>query len=123
MLALGFAVPTVATYFALKRLQGLFVHANLDVRLGVVERLVATPFFHHWHHSNEPEAWNRNYGVLLPLWDIAFGTCYLPRDRRPERYGIDTPMPSGVVAQLTHPFRRPLPLGSLLLESRARPVV
>src|SRR5215216_5561744 len=43
VLMLGFAVPTVATWFALKRIQGLLVHANVDVRLGVLERIVATP--------------------------------------------------------------------------------
>ena len=68
------------------------------------------PEFHHWHHSNERPAWNKNYGVFLPLWDIVFGTCYLPTDRRPESYGIDQPMPSGVVAQVLQPFRRNLPV-------------
>lgn len=34
ILAMGFAVPTIVTHFAIKRFQGLLVHANVDIRLG-----------------------------------------------------------------------------------------
>jgi sterol desaturase/sphingolipid hydroxylase (fatty acid hydroxylase superfamily) len=88
VLALGFTVPTVATYFAFKRLQGLVVHANVNVRLGPLERITATPFFHHWHHSAEPGTWNKNYAGSIPAVDWIFGTLYLP-DRWPQRYGCD----------------------------------
>jgi hypothetical protein len=86
VLALGFAVPTVSTYFAVKRVQGLLVHANVNVRLGPLQRVVATPFFHHWHHSSEPGTWNTNYAGLLPAVDWLFGTLQLP-DRWPAEYG------------------------------------
>lgn len=30
---------------------GFFIHANVRWRLGPLERLIATPAFHHWHHA------------------------------------------------------------------------
>ena len=44
VLVLGLGVPTVVTWFALKRLQGLIVHANVDVRLRALERALIPDF-------------------------------------------------------------------------------
>lgn len=40
------------------------------------------------------------------MLDRLFGTYHLPKDRRPEVYGIDEPVPSGWVGQMLGPFRR-----------------
>ena len=105
VLALGFGVPTVAAHFALKRLQGLVVHANVDIRLGPLDRLVVTPMYHHWHHSAEPGTWNKNYAGSVPAVDWLFGTMYLP-GRWPESYGCDGGVPDvGYVARLLSPWR------------------
>ena len=107
VLVLGLGVPTVVTWFALKRLQGLIVHANVDVRLGALERVIATPFFHHWHHSDEPGTWNTNYAGSIPAVDWLFGTLYLP-DRWPAAYGCDGDVPDkGYVARCLSPWRNP----------------
>jgi sterol desaturase/sphingolipid hydroxylase (fatty acid hydroxylase superfamily) len=103
VLLLGFSVPTVATCFALKRIQGLFVHANVDIRLGPLERVVATPFFHHWHHSAEPGTWNTNYAGSVPAVDWLFGTLHLPH-RWPQTYGCDVAVPDGYVSRLVSPW-------------------
>ena len=110
-------VPLLIVF--LGTLWGFFLHANLRWRFGPLEHLIATPAFHHWHHTNDgPEVINKNYASMLPLLDRVFGTLYLPRDRRPERFGIDEPMPDGLVGPLLHPLRpataeeaapRPLP--------------
>jgi sterol desaturase/sphingolipid hydroxylase (fatty acid hydroxylase superfamily) len=84
---------------------GFFVHANLRWRFGPLETLVATPAFHHWHHTNDGPAYiNKNYAPLLPWIDRLFGTFYLPKHRRPERYGIDEPLAGSLVGQLLQPF-------------------
>ncbi len=86
-------------------LWGFFIHANLRWRFGPLEFLVATPAFHHWHHTNDGPAYiNKNYAPLLPWVDRVFGTLYLPRDRRPERYGIEDSLAAGLVGQLVDPF-------------------
>jgi sterol desaturase/sphingolipid hydroxylase (fatty acid hydroxylase superfamily) len=84
---------------------GLFLHANVRWRWRPLHRVVITPEFHHWHHANEPDALNSNYAVFLPLWDMAFGTYFMPKDRRPQVYGVSEPLPRSFVAQLRHPLR------------------
>jgi sterol desaturase/sphingolipid hydroxylase (fatty acid hydroxylase superfamily) len=109
MLLLGFAVPTVATVFVLKRLRGLVVHANVNLRCRPLERLYVTPFFHHWHHSNQPGTWNTNYAVSFPVVDWMFGTLHLP-DRWPSAYGCDGHVPHRqYLAQLLSPWRHATP--------------
>jgi sterol desaturase/sphingolipid hydroxylase (fatty acid hydroxylase superfamily) len=84
---------------------GFFIHANLRWRFGVLESLVATPAFHHWHHTNDGPAYiNKNYASMLPWMDRLFGTLYLPKDKRPERYGIDDQLPAGMIGQLLQPM-------------------
>jgi sterol desaturase/sphingolipid hydroxylase (fatty acid hydroxylase superfamily) len=33
---------------------------------------------HRWHHTGEAEARDKNFAGQLPLWDILFGTYYMP---------------------------------------------
>jgi sterol desaturase/sphingolipid hydroxylase (fatty acid hydroxylase superfamily) len=100
-------VPLKATgvLAVLQLLIGLFLHANVRWRLRPLQRVVATPEFHHWHHANEPDALNHNYASFLPIWDLMFGTWFMPAGRRPERYGMDEPIPDGLVAQLRQPWQ------------------
>lgn len=83
---------------------GFFIHANLRWRFGPLEWLVATPAFHHWHHSKF-EHINRNYASTLPVLDRVFGTHYLPRSW-PEAVGIEAPMPLSLSGQLLAPLQR-----------------
>ena len=74
------------------------------MRLGELERVVATPFFHHRHHSAEPGTWNTNYAGSIPAVDWMFGTLYLP-DRWPFTYGRDGPVANvGYVARVLSPW-------------------
>ena len=71
--------------------------------------LLVTPAFHHWHHADEPDAVNTNYGAIFTVWDRAFGSWHLP-NRMPTSYGITAtstaPMPESWIGQLAHPFHR-----------------
>jgi sterol desaturase/sphingolipid hydroxylase (fatty acid hydroxylase superfamily) len=85
---------------------GFFIHSNVRWRFGPLEWLISTPAFHHWHHTNDGAAYiNKNYSPMWPFVDRLFGTLYLPKDRQPERYGIDQPMPPTLAGQLVEPFR------------------
>jgi sterol desaturase/sphingolipid hydroxylase (fatty acid hydroxylase superfamily) len=66
---------------------GFLIHADIRWRCRPVEWLIATPVFHHWHHSRI-EHINRNYASMLPLLDRVFGTLHLPNEW-PSAYGID----------------------------------
>jgi sterol desaturase/sphingolipid hydroxylase (fatty acid hydroxylase superfamily) len=83
------ADPTPLLLAVLIGLWGYFIHANIRWRFGWLEYLIATPAFHHWHHTNDgPDKINKNYSASLPWVDRAFGTFYLPQDRHPEKYGV-----------------------------------
>ncbi|MBS0659521.1 MAG: sterol desaturase family protein [Verrucomicrobia bacterium] len=102
---LGFSKATFGAFLVLMSLYAIFLHANVRVRFPWLEKFIALPAFHHWHHARgEQEALNKNYAGLFPWIDRLFGTHHLPA-RWPEQYGIDEPMPRGYAAQLWHPFR------------------
>ncbi len=84
---------------------GFFIHANLRWRLGWLGWLVATPAFHHWHHTNDAYR-DRNYAAMLPVLDRIFGTSHVPRHQWPARYGTDSPMAAGFAGQMMAPVRR-----------------
>ena len=93
----------VAVFFTL---YAIFLHANVNWDFGPFRYVIASPNFHRWHHSREPEAMDKNFAGLLPVWDILFGTFYMPRDRAPQNFGIHGPMSSTLWGQLIHPFKK-----------------
>jgi len=65
-----------------------FSHANVRVRFGAVgERLLVSPSFHRRHHGigygHEGPAHGCNFAVLLPVWDLIFGTADFARGFEP----------------------------------------
>jgi len=103
---LGFSKATFGSYIGLATLHAVFIHANVRFKFGPLRWLIGTPEFHHWHHSAEPEAHNKNFAGELPLLDLLLGTFYLPSGRMPERYGTSEPVPAGYFGQMLYPFRR-----------------
>ncbi|MTV36203.1 sterol desaturase family protein [Duganella radicis] len=83
----GAATP--ALVIVIGTVWGFFIHSNLRVRLGPLEWLIATPGFHHWHHTSA-EPFNRNFAPTLPLVDKLFGTLHLPPNW-PAGYGLNQP--------------------------------
>ena len=104
---LGFPVKIVAIYVPFLTLYAIMLHANVDWTYGPLRRVIASPVFHRWHHTRETEALDKNFAGLFPLWDILFGTYYMPKDKFPREFGIPDPMPEGLLGQLAYPFRRP----------------
>jgi sterol desaturase/sphingolipid hydroxylase (fatty acid hydroxylase superfamily) len=96
----GSLVPVVVALIG--AVWGFFIHANLRWRFGPFEQLIATPAFHHWHHTRVDHI-DHNYSPTLPWMDRIFGTFYLPKTW-PEEYGTDTPVPASLPAQLLHPI-------------------
>ena len=106
LLALGFKVTAVASVLPLLTLFAIMLHANLDWDFGLFRFLIASPRFHRWHHTDEQQARDKNFAGLFPIYDLIFGTFYLPRNRLPERFGTSTPVPHGLLGQLAFPFRK-----------------
>lgn len=87
-----------------------FVHANLNWTLGPLKYVIATPVFHRWHHTGVDEGGNKNFAGTFPVWDMLFGTFYMPADRMPAHYGADDPaIPTSFTGQLAYPFRASRP--------------
>ncbi len=81
---------------------GFFIHSNVRWRLGPLEWLVASPAFHHWHHTRS-EHIDRNFAALIPAIDRVFGTLHMPREW-PAEYGTREPHPTTLSAQLLDPL-------------------
>jgi sterol desaturase/sphingolipid hydroxylase (fatty acid hydroxylase superfamily) len=50
---LGFSPIAIAIYIAIYNWLSFIVHANAKVTIGPLRRIVSSPEFHRWHHSNE----------------------------------------------------------------------
>jgi RNA polymerase sigma factor (sigma-70 family) len=106
LLLLGVRSEMLGALTVISGFWGILLHANIRWRLRWMDGWWGTPDYHHWHHSNHPEARNKNYAAFLPFIDRLCGTYWQPRDRRPQIYGIDEPMPDGWLRQMVHPLRR-----------------
>jgi sterol desaturase/sphingolipid hydroxylase (fatty acid hydroxylase superfamily) len=105
VLGAGIDYRVVAGLGAVQFIVGLWSHLNVRWRFRALRAIVLTPDFHHWHHSNHPEAHRTNYSIFLPIWDIVFGSFHMPSDRSPTIYGVDDPVPTTFFGQLIYPFR------------------
>jgi sterol desaturase/sphingolipid hydroxylase (fatty acid hydroxylase superfamily) len=106
LLVLGFDSRAVLAYLVLVSFHAVFIHANFAPRARWLERWIAMPRFHHWHHAIEPEARDRNFAVHLPMIDRWFGTQHLPEGAWPQGYGIaGVTAPEGYFRQLAWPLR------------------
>jgi len=86
---------------------GLWIHANVDARTGLLQWVINGPEAHRWHHATDPDAFNLNFATKLALWDRLFGTAFLPPGRKPAGYGLtDVAFPRGYVRQQLFAFRR-----------------
>ena len=111
LVALGFNLTPVALYAPFTVFYAIMVHANVSWDLGPFRHVFASPAFHRWHHTKADEGQDKNFAGGLPLWDILFGTFYMPR-RAPAVFGIDDPMPAGFIGQMLQPFRWGRPAAS-----------
>lgn len=120
LILLGFPLETIAGFVVFRGIWGLFIHANLVLRLGPLKYVLGSSRLHHWHHSLEND--HCNFANLMPLMDLAFGTYFDP-GRDPEAYGIPEAVDHGYVQQLVQPMT---PRGltarpSLVTEDQAHP--
>jgi sterol desaturase/sphingolipid hydroxylase (fatty acid hydroxylase superfamily) len=102
---LGFSKDVVDTYILIVGFQAVFNHANVSVRLGPLSYVIVTPNFHHWHHSQDKEALDRNYSAHFAFIDHLFGTAVQADRMWPQRYGVlGDYVPNGFLKQMAFPF-------------------
>jgi sterol desaturase/sphingolipid hydroxylase (fatty acid hydroxylase superfamily) len=102
---LGFSKEVIDAYIIIVGFQAVFNHANVSVRLGPLRYVIVTPNFHHWHHSQDDEAIDKNYAAHFAFLDHLFGTAVQSTKAWPERYGVQGDyVPNGFFKQLRFPF-------------------
>jgi len=108
LVALGAGPEIFALWNLFSAVHGIFQHGNLKLRLGPLNWIFSMAELHRWHHSRLLEESNTNYGQNLALWDVVFGTRYLPSDREPPAdIGLTGPVafPMTFWAQVMAPLR------------------
>lgn len=107
LMLLGFPLMALAAYVPFLSLYAIMLHANVNWDFGPLRRVVASPRFHRWHHTSEEAGRDRNFAGLLPVWDVIFGTYYMPAGETPERFGVaEGDVPQSFLGQMMYPFRR-----------------
>jgi sterol desaturase/sphingolipid hydroxylase (fatty acid hydroxylase superfamily) len=112
LICLGLSEPSIFVVAIFSTMQGYFVHANIDVRLGWLNYVVATPEQHRLHHSRDlGEA--GNYGSDIPLWDLLFRSFTWAPGRQPAQIGVVNPEkfpdPNEIVANFLLPWQKKQP--------------
>jgi len=111
LFVLGFSEGVMNAYIIIVGFQAVFNHANVHLPWGPLKYIIVTPDFHHWHHSQDDEAIDRNYAAHYAFLDYAFGTAVKVPEGKPfpARYGVvGDYMPDGFVNQQMFPFRASL---------------
>lgn len=108
ILLLGFDPVVFVAIGPILLLHTLYLHAAFRLPLGPLRFVIATPDFHRWHHATLREAQGANFGGVLAIWDVLFGTFRMPRDRAPEAFGLEArdAIPETLAGHLLEPILR-----------------
>ncbi|MEX2132075.1 MAG: sterol desaturase family protein [Pseudohongiellaceae bacterium] len=102
---LGAGDEVLAMYFVFYSINGFFQHCNINVEMGWLNYLISGPQLHRWHHSKKIKESNNNYGNNLIIWDLLFGTWFLPEDQNVGDLGLlNREYPMEFNRQLNTPF-------------------
>jgi len=104
---LGFDKSVVDMYIVIVGFQAVFNHANVHLPWGPLKYLIVTPDFHHWHHSSEKVAIDKNYAAHFSFIDYLFGTAVKTDQKFPATYGVvGSRIPEGYLKQQAYPFSK-----------------
>ena len=103
-LMLGFSQSIIFAYLIFVTLHATWTHCNFGPNAKWLEKFLVMPRYHHWHHTSQKEAIDKNFAIHFPWIDKLFGTYYYP-DHWPERYGLDgEEIAPNFVGQTIDPF-------------------
>ena len=104
---LGFSQQIIDLYIIIVVLQAVFNHANVRLNFGWLQYVIVTPQFHHWHHSSDKAAIDKNYAAHFSFIDYLLGTAVRGQKEWPEEYGVvGDYMPEGMLKQQLYPFKK-----------------
>ncbi|WP_118950357.1 sterol desaturase family protein [Taibaiella helva] len=91
IILLGASPEVIPIKALIDSMYGMFIHGNIQVRMGKLKYIFNSPELHLWHHANYREVFHANFATKLSLWDYLFGTVYFPGTKpgdRPENWGL-----------------------------------
>jgi lathosterol oxidase len=101
---LGFSQTIIFAYLIFVTLHATWTHCNFAPDVKWLEKFLVMPRYHHWHHTSQKEAIDKNFAIHFPWIDKLLGTYYYP-DTWPEQYGLaGEELPKGFVRQTIEPF-------------------
>ena len=74
-LLLGATLEIFAAFAFVHMLLGQVQHARVNWTYGLLGKVLVSPAFHRFHHSQHREDFDHNFGARLVIWDQLFGTC------------------------------------------------
>lgn len=102
---LGVSEEVLSFYFVLHASKAFLQHSNLDIRLGLLNRLISGPELHRLHHSLDPDQHCSNFGNKLSVWDQIWGTYLDPSRHTVTTLGVvEGRGQAPFVRQLMQPF-------------------
>lgn len=64
-------------------------HTHLKISFGpVVNNIILCPHYHQLHHSTNPKHFDKNFGLMLSIWDRMFGTLHVPKPNESFSFGL-----------------------------------
>ena len=64
-------------------------HTHLKISFGpLVNQLILCPHYHQLHHSTNPKHFDKNFGLMLSIWDRMFGTLHVPEPNESFSFGL-----------------------------------
>lgn len=86
---MGIDILQFAVMIGATNIWGIFNHTKLIKNMGFLEYILATPSNHSVHHASNVKYLDKNYGQVLIIWDIMFGT-FKREDEEVPIYGLTT---------------------------------
>lgn len=105
----GAAPEVIPIKALLDAMFGMFIHANIKVKLGRLKYFLNSPELHLWHHANYIEVFHANFSTKFAMWDYLFGTVYDPGHapgNKPENWGLHYDYPRDYFLQHAFSVKR-----------------
>ncbi|WP_455217424.1 GH3 family domain-containing protein [Kaarinaea lacus] len=102
---MGVSAEVLALYFVFYATNGFFQHSNINLKFGFLNYIISSAELHRWHHARDIKESSSNYGNNVIIWDLVFGSWFLPKDRQVSELGLfNTHYPMRFMEQLKTPF-------------------
>jgi len=116
LVIMGSSIEVWTAYYLLDAVWDYFIHSNLKINLGPLNKVIVSPQYHRIHHSRLPQHFDKNFSDRFVIWDILFRTAYLKCDEYPKTGVPSVPFPqenslspwgllTSLLAQWWYPFK------------------